>query len=53
MSTVTIDLGVIDDDWDHVDDDLVGLPRGGASPRSWRCCSAWCPRRRHPTARTR
>lgn len=28
MSTVTIDLGVIDDSWDHVDDDAVGLPRG-------------------------
>ena len=28
MSTVTIDLGVIDDSWDHVDDDVVGLPRG-------------------------
>ncbi|MET7425878.1 hypothetical protein [Dactylosporangium sp. NPDC005555] len=28
MSTVTIDLGVIDDGWDRVDDDPVGLPRG-------------------------
>jgi hypothetical protein len=28
MSTVTIDLGVIDDGWDHVDDDVVGLSRG-------------------------
>lgn len=28
MSTVTIDLGVIDDGWDHVDDADVGLPRG-------------------------
>jgi outer membrane protein assembly factor BamB len=28
VSTVTIDLDVIDDGWDHVDDDAVGLPRG-------------------------
>ncbi|MEV0560107.1 hypothetical protein [Dactylosporangium sp. NPDC050588] len=28
MSTVTIDLGVIDGGWDHVDDDTAGLPRG-------------------------
>ncbi|MEV0127151.1 hypothetical protein AB0H83_01605 [Dactylosporangium sp. NPDC050688] len=30
VSTVTIDLGVIDDSWDHVDDDAAGLPRGWA-----------------------
>ena len=30
MSTVTIDLGVIDDSWDHVDDAAAGLPRGWA-----------------------
>jgi hypothetical protein len=28
VSTVTIDLGAIDDGWDRVDDDAVGLPRG-------------------------